>query len=142
MSYAIGVTRRIRVSGTLPAGWRETGTAGGPAQVLALEGPSWVGDRRPRLVVTLEGEGAGGSAAAADVEIASHDRWPHPEWGAGVVRQGMRVADDVALAHDVYLFHDGRNGIRVELECELSSLFAVEEDVVRIIDMLSGGGSR
>ena len=144
MSFAVGIARRVQVGGTLPPGWRETATAGGPAGALTIEGPVWVGDRRPRLVVTIESGASvsGAVAAEARVEVACRDRWPHPVWGSGVVHEGVRIEGDVALAHDVYLFHDGRNGIRVELECELTSLFEVEEDVALILDSLTGGGVR
>lgn len=144
MSFSVGIARRIQVGGALPPGWRETTTAGGPDAAITVEGPAWVGDRRPRLVATIE-SGASESeavAARARVEVACRDRWPHPVWGSGVVHEGVRIEGDVALAHDVYLFHDGRNGIRVELECELTSLFEVEEDVALILDSLTGGGVR
>ncbi|MDO5697382.1 MAG: hypothetical protein Q4G51_05345 [Dermatophilus congolensis] len=142
MSFAVGVDRRIQVVGSLPPGWHEvppSGRGGRASEVLCIVGPVWVGDRRPRIAVSTE-SGLGG--ASDPVEMACHDRWPHPSWGNGVVHQGMRVDGDVALAHDVYLFHDGRTGIRVELECELTSLFAVEEDVATILDALASGGAR
>ena len=149
MSFAVGVTRGVRVEGALPHGWRETSAFGGSGESLRLDGPTWVGERRPKLVVrteSAEGGAATGAGAGAGVEPrvegAARDRWPHPRWGTGVVHQGVRVDGDVALAHDVYLFHDGRTAIRVELECELQSLFAVEEDVASILDALSSGGAR
>ena len=83
---------------------------------------------------------AGGSRReVARCTVASRERWPHPCWGSGVVMQGVYDDDGVAMAHDVYHFHDGRGGIRVELNCELSALFAVEEDVARIVDSLGPG---
>lgn len=141
MPNAIGVARKVQVEGALPAGWRETAITGGSTRVLAFEGPKWVGARPARLVVEVETDPAAHMDGADTYRVVCRDRWTHPAWGAGVVEQSMYVDSDVAMAHDVYGFDDGDARIRVVLDCELSSLFAVEEDVIRIVDALTTGRS-
>ncbi len=65
--------------------------------------------------------------------LTSSDVWPHPVWGEGRLIQTARVERGATMAHDCYLFRSGRDVIRVEVDCPLADLLAIEDDIADIV---------
>lgn len=70
---------------------------------------------------------------APDSVVVACDVWPHPVWGIGRLIQSARVHDGQMAAHDLYLFIEGEQRITFQVDCLLSDLLAIEEDVATIV---------
>lgn len=116
---------------------------GSPADLVLL-GPVGESGRRPSLTVFVTAD----SAPVADVAarqweamkarspeslLTNDDLWPHPIWGEGRLLQTARVEGESALARDMYLFSAQGRSVRVEVECPLSDLLSIEEQVADIV---------
>lgn len=135
----------VYVDGHLPTGWAyRPGT--GEAD-LRIEGPSSADGIETVVRVRVD-------AAAEPIEASSlhlmqdiaRDRpaallancelWPHRQWGDGRYIQSASVQGASTLAHDVYLFVSDSRRVRVEVDCSLAQLLAVEEAVATIVGRL------
>ena len=75
-------------------------------------------------------------AVRPDALLANCELWPHLQWGDGRYIQTAYVEGDVTMANDVYLFVAGHTAVRIEVDCELAQLLAVEEAVATIVARL------
>lgn len=133
---AAGVSQLVTT--TIPRGWQQQaegefifGAAGGdyPPRVLAQVAAT---DAEPieRACLGALQKVQGG---APDSIVLTCDVWPHPIWGVGRLIQSARVQGGHKAAHDLYLFIDGEQRITFEVDCLLSELLTIEEDVATIV---------
>lgn len=144
------LTGRTRVEVDAPVGWvavEESAGSAAPqesAPDLVLECPRPGSAAAPRVSVTLAPRGetldadsrrvaAWLETAAPSAYMASCDVWPHPVWGDGLLLQSARIRDGATLAHDCFLFHDGRHLVQVDVQCALDDLLTLEDQVADIV---------
>ncbi len=142
MAFVFIQARPAVIDGALPYGWQVDDGAGADLRLVAQ--PRASGDR-PTATVRVRAKAAEPIEDAAghlleqvaqvrpERVIANCDVWPHPVWGIGRLVQTAYLRGEKTMAHDVYLFVDGPLEIRVEVDCELVSLLAIEEQVATIV---------
>ena len=140
---------RASVDVEAPDAWRAADSAdpanGRPDILpdLELVGPQ-VGTGRPRMRVYVHR-----TATSIDEEsltllsrvrtrfpdalIVACDIWPHPVWGEGRLVQSARLVGDIALAHDCYLFVGRDCVVCIEVDCPLSDLLSLEDQIADIV---------
>lgn len=129
---------------TLPAGWQASPERDANADLVVVGRPVGLGPI-PRVTVRTESIAPEPvervsvrvmnevQAAAPDAVVIACDVWPHPVWGVGRYIQSARVEDGQTLAHDRYVFVGGDRCITVSVDCLLSDLLSIEEDVAVIV---------
>ena len=136
--------RRVTLDGDVPTGWSvvEDGAA-----ELSFYGPRGRDGSVPQIrVIAEQGERAIEAAslrlmrelqlARPDALLVNCELWPHLQWGDGRYIQSAYLQGDSTLAHDIYLFVDGPWAVRIEVNCALSQLLAIEDAVATIVARL------
>ncbi len=147
-NYRRRLTGKRCVEVDAPGGWVAVDASAGCAAPtlapdLVLECPQPGRAAAPRVSVTVAPRGdsldADSRRVAAQLQadpsayMASCDIWPHPVWGDGLLLQSARLGEGGTLAHDCFLFHDGRDLVQVDVQCALDDLLTLEEDVADIV---------
>lgn len=126
------------VTTLVPQGWKQQ-SEGEFALVTASS------DRAPRVLVQVTATAVEPieraclravkqvQGSAPDSIVLTCDVWPHPVWGVGRLIQSARVHDGKSVAHDLYVFVDGKQHITFQVDCLLSDVLTIEEDVAMIV---------
>lgn len=149
---------RVRLAGELPAGWHAVAD---DTADLRFEGPvgreGVTGTIRVWVDTALSSadtgtSGANGSAdgieeasmhlmtqlqaSRPEAILANCELWPHPVWGDGRYIQSAYIDGRTTMAHDTYLFVDHGRQVRVEVDCALADLLALEETIAALVARL------
>lgn len=128
-----GTNTVITCRGELPSGW----VWHADDRALVLEFEDGVEEQAARLTVTTD---ATASQAAGRPRqwrrVTSSEPWPHRTWSHGQLEQAVYLDGDVAMAHDVFSFRTATSAVRVDLDCGLTELLALEDDVATIVAQL------
>ncbi|MDO5710325.1 MAG: hypothetical protein Q4P32_01110 [Micrococcales bacterium] len=136
---------RVRLDGDLPKGWSAVPEAGTDLRIdgpIGSEGVAgtlrvWVdsgvdgGIKETSMLVMKELQAARPEAILANCEL-----WPHPVWGDGRYIQSAYIDGRKTMAHDTYLFVSKGRRVRVEVDCALADLLALEETVATLVARL------
>lgn len=136
---------RVRLGGDLPMGWQYAADSGAD---LRIDGPMGREGVTSTLRVWVDAGADEGieeasmhlmtdlQSARPEAILANCELWPHPVWGDGRYIQSAYIAGRTTMAHDIYLFVvDGRQ-VRVEVDCALADLLALEETIAMLVARL------
>lgn len=144
MTHATDRQGHLTLNGPLPTGWSIEGTAD-----LIFAGPRGIDGTPARIRVTVEPEQESVEAVSLrlmreiqltrpEALVVNCELWPHVQWGDGRYIQSACFEAGTTIAHDIYLFAHGGRSIRIEVDCELTQLLAIEEAVATIVARLRG----